>query len=63
MSRLLSGKRLLITGAARGLGLEFARAACAAGACVVMADILAEQVLAGARALSADGTWPVIGLG
>ncbi|MGL5523962.1 MAG: SDR family oxidoreductase [Aeromonas veronii] len=55
MHKLLSGKRLLITGAARGLGLDFAKAACAAGARVVMADILAEQVLAGAMALSAEG--------
>ena len=36
----LSGKRLLITGAARGLGAAFAEAATAAGAAVAIADIL-----------------------
>lgn len=36
----LEGKRILITGAARGLGAAFASAACAAGARVVIADIL-----------------------
>jgi len=38
---LLQGRRVLITGAARGLGLAFARAIAAAGARVVMADVLA----------------------
>ncbi|PJG60647.1 SDR family oxidoreductase [Aeromonas cavernicola] len=55
MHKLLAGKRLLITGAARGLGLAFADAACAAGAKVVMADILVEQVLAEAASLAAQG--------
>jgi len=36
----LAGKRLLITGAARGLGAAFAAAAMAAGANVAIADIL-----------------------
>ena len=36
----LAGKRVLITGAARGLGRAFAEAACAAGAKVVIADLL-----------------------
>ena len=35
----LDGKRVLITGAARGLGRSFAEAACRAGARVVIADI------------------------
>jgi NAD(P)-dependent dehydrogenase (short-subunit alcohol dehydrogenase family) len=55
MHKLLQGKKLLITGAARGLGLDFARAATAAGAEVAMADILAGQVMAEARALAAEG--------
>jgi len=55
MSKLLDGKRLLITGAARGLGLDFARAACAAGARVVMADILDELVAREALALAEQG--------
>jgi NAD(P)-dependent dehydrogenase (short-subunit alcohol dehydrogenase family) len=38
----LDGKRLLVTGAARGLGRAFAEAALAAGANVVIADILEE---------------------
>lgn len=39
----LDGKRLLITGGARGLGAAFAEAACAAGARVAIADVLAEE--------------------
>ncbi len=37
---LLAGKRVLVTGSARGLGLAFAKAAIAEGATVVLADIL-----------------------
>lgn len=37
---LLAGKRVLVTGSARGLGLAFAKAAIAEGAKVVIADIL-----------------------
>jgi len=37
---VLSGNRVIITGAARGLGAAFAAAACDAGARVVVADIL-----------------------
>ncbi len=39
----LQGRRLLITGAARGLGLAFARACVNAGARVVLADVQAER--------------------
>ena len=42
--QLLSGKKIVVTGAARGLGYEFAQAIAAAGAHVVMADILADVV-------------------
>jgi NAD(P)-dependent dehydrogenase (short-subunit alcohol dehydrogenase family) len=38
----LEGKRILVTGGARGLGQAFAEAAVAAGAKVAIADILAE---------------------
>ncbi|NHI00048.1 SDR family oxidoreductase [Oceanimonas sp. MB9] len=55
MSKLLQGKKLLITGGARGLGLDFARAATAAGAEVALADILTEQVMAQAKGLAAEG--------
>lgn len=41
---ILAGKRILVTGAARGLGRDFAQAVAEAGATVVMADILAELV-------------------
>ena len=39
----LAGKRILITGAARGLGRAFAAAIAEAGAKVMLADVLAEQ--------------------
>lgn len=39
----LSGKRILVTGAARGLGRAFAEAIADAGGQVILADILAEQ--------------------
>ncbi|MGR0305173.1 SDR family oxidoreductase [Acinetobacter beijerinckii] len=41
---LLQGKKVLVTGAARGLGLDFAQAIAEAGAQVVMADILDDLV-------------------
>ncbi|MGA4853923.1 SDR family oxidoreductase [Acinetobacter haemolyticus] len=41
---LLQGKRVLVTGAARGLGRDFAQAIAEAGAQVVMADILDDLV-------------------
>ncbi len=47
----LAGKRALITGAARGIGLEFARAYIAEGAMVALADINERAVTAAARAL------------
>ncbi|HEY4073170.1 MAG TPA: SDR family oxidoreductase [Herbaspirillum sp.] len=43
-NKILSGRKILVTGAARGLGLEFAAAIAEAGAVVGMADILAEQL-------------------
>ena len=50
--QILAGKRILVTGAARGLGLDFAQAAAEAGAAVVMADILADQVHDEAQSLA-----------
>lgn len=47
----LQGKTALITGAARGIGLEFARAYIAEGARVALADINAEAVGKAAGAL------------
>jgi NAD(P)-dependent dehydrogenase (short-subunit alcohol dehydrogenase family) len=57
MTTLLAGYRILVTGAAQGLGLEFARALVAVGARVVIADVLAEsaeQAAAGLRAAGHD---------
>jgi NAD(P)-dependent dehydrogenase (short-subunit alcohol dehydrogenase family) len=51
-ARLLDGRRVLVTGGARGLGLAFADALGRAGASVVIADIradLAEAAAAGLR--------------
>jgi NAD(P)-dependent dehydrogenase (short-subunit alcohol dehydrogenase family) len=42
--QLLAGRRVLVTGAARGLGLEFATAIAQAGASVAMADVLPEAL-------------------
>jgi len=47
----LAGKTALITGAARGIGLEFARAYIAHGAQVALADINAEAVSQAAASL------------
>lgn len=55
MNQLLQDRRVLITGAARGLGFAFAEAAARAGARVVIADILAERVEQSARELNAQG--------
>ena len=50
----LAGKRVLITGAARGLGRSFAEAALEAGAQVVIADILEDEGRAAAEALGTN---------
>ena len=52
---LLEGRRVLVTGGARGLGYAFARAIGRAGARVVIADILAERVQQSAAELVAEG--------
>jgi NAD(P)-dependent dehydrogenase (short-subunit alcohol dehydrogenase family) len=52
---LLSGHRILVTGAARGLGLEFARALAQAGARIVIADLLAEQAEQAAAQMRSEG--------
>lgn len=54
-NQLLAGRRVLVTGAARGLGLEFATAIAESGASVVLADILAEPLAASVAALKQRG--------
>ncbi|HEI8868168.1 SDR family oxidoreductase [Serratia sp. AKBS12] len=55
MNGLLSGKRIVVTGAARGLGRSFSEAIAKAGASVVMCDILADELHAGAAKLREQG--------
>ena len=52
---LLAGRRILVTGAARGLGFAFARAVAEAVASVAMADIRADQAEASAASLREHG--------
>ncbi len=61
MSGLLQGRRILVTGAARGLGFEFALALAQAGAQVAMADILADVLHASVKSLQDRGL-PVHGI-
>jgi NAD(P)-dependent dehydrogenase (short-subunit alcohol dehydrogenase family) len=51
----LAHKRVLVTGAARGLGRAFAAAAASAGARVVVADVLEREGAETAAALAAKG--------
>lgn len=53
--RLLEGRRVLVTGGARGLGFAFGEALCTAGARVVLADLRAELAEASARRLAEQG--------
>ena len=52
---LLAGRRILVTGAARGLGLAFVRALAEAGAVVAMADILQAQLQQSVTTLKQEG--------
>ncbi|EJN10214.1 SDR family oxidoreductase [Herbaspirillum sp. YR522] len=54
-ANLLAGRRILVTGSARGLGLAFVTAIAEAGAMVAMADILQEQLGQAVAALKARG--------
>ena len=55
MNGLLKGKRIVVTGAARGLGCSFAVAVAQAGASVVMCDILAQELQDSAASLREQG--------
>ncbi len=52
---VLAGRRVLVTGAARGLGFDLARQALQAGASVVIADILADELQNAAARLKNEG--------
>lgn len=54
-TQLLQGRRVLVTGGARGLGYAFAQAIAEAGGRVVIADILADRVHQAAADLRALG--------
>lgn len=60
-NNLLQGRRVLVTGAARGLGYAFAESLAQAGAQVVMADILADVLADAVAGLQARGL-PVHGV-
>ncbi len=53
--QILAGRRILVTGAARGLGLGFAQAFCAAGAQVALADIRDDLLVTAAESLRQQG--------
>lgn len=55
MNGLLNGKRIVVTGAARGLGYHFAKACAEQGAAVVMCDILQGELAESAQRLAARG--------
>lgn len=55
MNGLLNGKRIVVTGAARGLGYHFAAACAEQGAAVVMCDILQGELAESAQRLAAQG--------
>nr|WP_233527841.1 SDR family oxidoreductase [Serratia sp. PAMC26656] len=52
---MLAGKRIVVTGAARGLGCSFAGAIAQAGGRVVMCDILADELADSAASLREQG--------
>ena len=50
----LEGKRIIVTGAARGLGRAFAEAMISAGANIIVADILVDEGRATANSIGAE---------
>ncbi|WP_309679966.1 SDR family oxidoreductase [Polaromonas sp.] len=52
---LVAGRRILVTGAARGLGFAFARSLCQAGARVVLADLREELLQQSVATLREQG--------
>jgi NAD(P)-dependent dehydrogenase (short-subunit alcohol dehydrogenase family) len=62
MAGELAGKVAIVTGAGQGIGRAVARGLAAAGAAVVVSDVLAENAAATARQIEADGG-SALGLG
>ena len=56
MTGLLAGRTVLITGAARGVGLAIAQRCAEAGASLILADILEAEGRESAEAIAASGT-------
>ena len=54
-AQVLAGRRVLVTGAARGLGFDLARLALHAGASVVIADILEAELQTAKNRLATEG--------
>lgn len=54
-AKMLAGRRILITGGARGLGAEFAQALARMGARVMIADVLSQEAQTTASAIQAQG--------
>ena len=54
-AKVLAGRRVLVTGAARGLGFDLARLALQAGASVVLADILEPELAQAKARLESEG--------
>lgn len=52
---LLVGRKILVTGAARGLGFEFAQVLCRAGAHVVLSDVQESLLSSSVNALKNEG--------
>lgn len=55
MHNLLAGKRIVVTGAARGLGFSFAQAVAEQGAKVILCDILEERLQESTETLRRQG--------
>lgn len=55
MHNLLAGKRIVVTGAARGLGFSFAQAVAEQGAKVILCDILEERLQESTEILRRQG--------
>ncbi|HEC8328064.1 TPA: SDR family oxidoreductase [Providencia rettgeri] len=55
MRNLLAGKRIVVTGAARGLGFSFAQAVAEQGAKVILCDILEERLQESTETLRRQG--------